>query len=357
MRLVEDTSDRNDAASILLNASSIDIQNQQKLFGSIVGLRVAVQPVIAAIDRLPANKFALDYICELNPDIDEKSTELAMEADKFLASLIVLQDKLWERIEDINESGLEISYDESESDIDENTNVLTEPTENNLWEIRKRRYRESASIQELDFLKRMNKRQKKIHDYCLCDADMWKSHCQPSVQKSFKALDQSISWHVKFAMNDAARALSRCSIPASNAKIITPEWEVDHITELEKKMPHMSTALRNAMSFERYDDKDLYVSLLNSAVRGSAAKAGGFKSSSHEGGAQNDLERLRDLRLKSREMQAKKLVDRRASKGRKIRYKEIPKLVAFMAPMPRVRTLDAEVAGRLVESAFQQESI
>ena len=77
-----------------------------------------------------------------------------------------------------------------------------------------------------------------------------------------------------------------------------------------------------------FDDSKVYQQLLKDFVANSANK-------SAEGNA--SMERLRSS-TKHKNHSNKKDVDRRASKGRKIRYKEIPKLVNFTFPLSRPKT-------------------
>jgi protein AATF/BFR2 len=83
----------------------------------------------------------------------------------------------------------------------------------------------------------------------------------------------------------------------------------------------------NTAGVTKFDDSKLYQQLLKDFVANSTSTA--------EGGSAAAAERLRKSRSKNAVM---KDVDRRASKGRKIRYKEIPKLVNFTFPLSRPST-------------------
>jgi protein AATF/BFR2 len=72
---------------------------------------------------------------------------------------------------------------------------------------------------------------------------------------------------------------------------------------------------------DRLDDSKVYQQLLKDFVAHSTAAANG-----------NGVGRLQ---VSKSAQNKKKQVDRRASKGRKIRYKEIPKLVNFTFPLSR----------------------
>lgn len=76
-----------------------------------------------------------------------------------------------------------------------------------------------------------------------------------------------------------------------------------------------------------FDDSKVYQQLLKDFVANSANSAGN-----------TSMDRPSTQKQNKNTNSAKKQVDRRASKGRKIRYKEIPKLVNFTFPLSRPNT-------------------
>lgn len=123
-----------------------------------------------------------------------------------------------------------------------------------------------------------------IMKYCLNVADEWHEKTKTPNRKNLKALDQSISAQMEYVMNDPdARAVKRCR----------------GITE------------------EEYDDAPLYAAILKESV---------------QRGASGDEYTAMKMASKFGKKVTTKEVDRRASKGRKIRYSAIEKLVSFMAP-------------------------
>jgi len=87
---------------------------------------------------------------------------------------------------------------------------------------------------------------------------------------------------------------------------------------------------KSTQSMLLFDDSKVYQQLLKDFVANSTNGAAGADSST---------ERLRSsTKNKNNNNISKKDVDRRASKGRKIRYKEIPKLVNFTFPLSRPNT-------------------
>ena len=94
---------------------------------------------------------------------------------------------------------------------------------------------------------------------------------------------------------------------------------------------------------EEYDDGPLYAALLKESV---------------QRGASGDEYSAMKMASKFGKKQSTKEVDRRASKGRKIRYSKIEKLVNFMAPRPvplseGVPITDERLINAFVNSVFQ----
>ena len=125
-----------------------------------------------------------------------------------------------------------------------------------------------------------------IMEYCLIQADIWHERTKAPNRNNLKALDQSISSQMEYVMNDPdQRAVKRCR----------------GVTE------------------DEYDDGPLYAALLKESV---------------QKGASGDEYAAMRMASKFGKKASTKEVDRRASKGRKIRYSKIDKLVNFMAARP-----------------------
>ena len=141
----------------------------------------------------------------------------------------------------------------------------------------------SVSGSSWDQIESLNKR---IMKYCLGVADEWHEKTKTPNRKNLKALDQSISAQMEYVMNDPdARAVKRC----------------------------------RGVTDEEYDVAPLYAAILKESV---------------QRGASGDEYTAMKMESKFGKKPSTKEVDRRASKGRKIRYSSIEKLVNFMAPRP-----------------------
>lgn len=151
---------------------------------------------------------------------------------------------------------------------------------------------------------------KAVMTYCLSEADTYHERTKNPARKGLKLLDQSISSQMEFVMADPdKRAVKRC----------------------------------RGASEEEYDDGPLYAALLKESV---------------QKGASGDEYQAMKLASKFGRKSATKEVDRRASKGRKIRYTAIEKLTNFMAPRPvplseGIPVTDETLIAAFVNSVFQ----
>lgn len=145
-------------------------------------------------------------------------------------------------------------------------------------------------------------------------------------EKKLKLLQSSVTEQVDAVLANKERILARAHLRRDDANVLGAD-----------------VALRGAEGSaderdeETFDDSEFYSQLLKSFVEANAAN----------GGAALDA----TVAAKRRKAKRRKTVDRRASKGRKLRYTVHEKLVNFMAPRPRDATAMA-VADSLYGSVF-----
>lgn len=126
--------------------------------------------------------------------------------------------------------------------------------------------------------------------------------------KAMKALYQPISKQVDEILSDRER-LNRRAHPKAISGSILGEKHIDYKEEeLDKEV---------------YDDSEFYQALLKEFLNSKTSEESAAAQSSVSGNL-----------LHSNQKNQKKQVDRRASKGRKLRFAPQPKLVNFMAPEP-----------------------
>lgn len=165
----------------------------------------------------------------------------------------------------------------------------------------------SASDSSWSSIESLNKQ---IMSFCLLIADEWHEKTKGPNTKNLKALDQSISAQMDYVMSDPdQRAVKRC----------------------------------RGSSEDEYDDAPLYAALLKESV---------------QRGASGDDYRAMKMASKFGKKVGAKEVDRRASKGRKVRYTAIEKLQNFMAARPvplseGIPITNEELVNAFVNSVFQ----
>lgn len=132
--------------------------------------------------------------------------------------------------------------------------------------------------------------------------------------QKLKVMGADISKQVQEVMADDDRLISRSRPPAAGLAVVA--------------QPSASTDPRFAVNgyyVEGFDDSEFYQQLLREYVASTAAEAGGVAGS-------HDFAAL----ITKHKSKKREGVDRRATKGRKLKYVAHPKLVSFMAPVPYV---------------------
>jgi len=182
-----------------------------------------------------------------------------------------------------------------------------------------------------------------VLEWALETADDWKEKTRLDARRSFKVLDQSFRLQMQvFSETEPEKLRKRCTPAVGKHKVLgaasssggpadtgestkssllqgpsNPDKEADKEADVEEE------SVKNI-----FDDKDFYVQLLREVLASN--------SSSVLGASQDEKELRAELQgRRASKRKAKAEVERRASKGRKIRYKAIEKLQNFMASRPR----------------------
>ncbi|KAK3262489.1 hypothetical protein CYMTET_28657, partial [Cymbomonas tetramitiformis] len=160
----------------------------------------------------------------------------------------------------------------------------------------------------------MEKMHQVMMPYCMSSLDMWhrKSFLATgsgaaSTKSQLQALNQSITSQVAMALRNPERLLQRSRVPVR----ALPRRPCDPEAVVPPTSANVLEETEDMRDEDTYDDTEFYLQLLKELV---------------DGGGAGDGSQLAG-RVKRR-----KTVDRRASKGRKIRYDIQEKLVNFMAP-------------------------
>jgi len=175
-----------------------------------------------------------------------------------------------------------------------------------------------------------------VMDWGLGVADEWKERTRLDARRSFKVLDQSLSSQMRAASEAEPEKLRRrCTPPPGRHKVfgIPSQPAASSGNEVGANSTEDVEEERDI-----FDDRDFYVQLLREVL---------------QSGAQGGSEETRELQMELQGRRASKKrnraeVERRASKGRKIRYVPIEKLQNFCASRPRSNNTTGTILDPLV---------
>lgn len=283
-----DTQDRNAERKRRKETSAekkraLEAQNQTKIYNHLLETRILLQ---RAVNKVNDSSNSGNTNDSLQPDTDSTSSgksSFRETCDTLLAKLLQTRNQL----------SSEPPTEESESDstCNEKYEALLRPSASSSANLNKTLQEEYETHRD-DWKKILNRKHKSL-----------RLHSGVTAKSQFRIMDSSFWEQV-----DA-----------------TVEYE--EIRQNDEKSSSSTSSTKSSMAF---DDSKVYQMLLKDFVANSASSAVGGDTSK---------EALRSSKkYKNNNGSKKKDVDRRASKGRKLRYKEIPKLVNFTFPLSRPNT-------------------
>ncbi|KAJ3254420.1 hypothetical protein HK103_007214 [Boothiomyces macroporosus] len=269
------------------------VKSQLTLWDGILDLRVRIQKGVEAANILPQHSVYYDHLNE--EGVDEKVQEATGALQSLLNNLVDMRMNL---LDNSNEKfDISIKRKRDEDDIDEWLH--------STWE---------------EVLQPMEKGFKK---YKYDTIEKWNNKVQVAnsvtLQKKFKVINQSIVSQLQAIENDTDRLIKRTQLNRGNYKIIGKIESAPENDE-ETRDKHL-----NDYDKEIFDDGDYYQQLLKELIESRLTDT-----------EDPVLLGMRYAQLKQlQNKKAKKNVDTKASKGRKIRYHVQEKIQNFMAPEPR----------------------
>ncbi|KEP63472.1 UNVERIFIED_CONTAM: hypothetical protein HHA_312618 [Hammondia hammondi] len=375
------------------------VQRQQSIVSDLLALRIRLNGALRETNRLPNAHMFTALMGEAfesykvgntaeTSSLADSLKGLRDEAAGLLSDLLSLQRALFEQ------SGLKLdAEDEDDADDEddaEESGVYTPENggghEIESWGTRRKRWLAAQGAADSARASRGEKRKRageeeaasededsgceasvwaenvdalwrrKSRRLCLENADAWHTTVDPRSQ-AFKALSQPPSQQLQHAMSTQfsrllARALRSAHIPPPSSPgnkahasdgACTPCHVVGCSTlqrlqalgedeeQGEEKADGDEASFTDLLKHDFYDDGDFYVELLKHVIQ-----QGGALDSS------DSLDREKNLlKLRNKLNRGRKDVDRRASKGRKIRYQPIEKLQNLMTATPWQPNLDA----------------
>ncbi|OUZ99351.1 Apoptosis-antagonizing transcription factor [Macleaya cordata] len=257
------------------------VKNQKVLWDKTLEFRFLLQKVFSSSNKLPQEPHRSSF-CGSDKAIDKAYSDLITSSEQTINCLLELQEALLEK----NPSVVQIT--------DGNTNESSKVTERS-------KSLDVGSDEEWLPIQRMHSRIASFRDNSI---DKWQRNIQVTTGAAgFKgklhAFNQNISEQVAAYMRDPSRMIKRMQLRRSTVGIFGGDANVDGDPEL-------------------LDDSEFYQQLLKE-----------FFESYNPASSESAFYALKRLQTKKR-----KIVDRRASKSRKIRYHVHEKIVNFMAPEP-----------------------
>ncbi|VFQ74904.1 unnamed protein product [Cuscuta campestris] len=261
------------------------VKNQKALWDKTLELRFLLQKAFSSSNRLPQEPMKSSF-CEYGDEVGEAYSDLIGSSVKTLESILELQEALLERNPSIIQS-----TDGSE--------VLEVSHQSN-----------GESDEEWSQIAQMHSRMASFRDKSI---DKWQRRTQvttgaAAVNGKLHAFNQSISQQVSNYMRDPSKMINGMQLNTSAVALFGVAPDLTTTQE----------GIRADGSPELLDDSDFYQQLLKE-----------FFDSVDPSTSENTFYALKRLQTKKR-----KIVDRRASKSRKIRYNVHEKIVNFMAPQP-----------------------
>ncbi|XP_076956446.1 uncharacterized protein LOC143631618 isoform X2 [Bidens hawaiensis] len=267
------------------------VKNQRAIWDKTLEFRIVLQKPYSSSNRLPQEPIR-SVFCNSNEDVKEAYSDLIDSTKKTLDSILKLQETLVEKnpsIMDAAEEGDAGQYSKSMDDLKDSSEVDEE------W----------LQISQM---------QSRIAPFRNTSVDKWQRKTQVTsgaagMKNKFQAFNQNISEQVSSYMRDPSRMIKGMQ----QRRSVVPVFGDVSDSTLNK-----DEVINGDGDPELLDDSEFYQQLLRE-----------FLETVDAGSSETAFYALKRLQTKKR-----KIVDRRASKSRKIRYHVHEKIVNFMAPEP-----------------------
>ncbi|MFS8006494.1 putative apoptosis-antagonizing transcription factor, AATF leucine zipper-containing [Helianthus anomalus] len=265
------------------------VKNQRALWDKTLEFRFLLQKSFSTSNRLPQEPVRSAF-CNSSEEVKEAYSDLIDSTKKTLDSILKLQEILVEKNPSIMDAATEGDAARSSKSLDA--------------------FRNSTEEDEEWF--RISQMQSRIAPFRNISVDKWQRKTQVTsgaagMKNKFQAFNQNISDQVASYMRDPSRMIKGMQ----QRRSVVPVF--GDVSNKDK-----DEAMNADGDPELLDDSEFYQQLLRE-----------FFETVDAGSSETAFYALKRLQTKKR-----KIVDRRASKSRKIRYHVHEKIVNFMAPEP-----------------------
>ncbi|XP_068637579.1 uncharacterized protein [Aristolochia californica] len=270
------------------------VKNQKALWDKTLELRFLLQKAYSNSNKLPQEPMRSSF-CKSDDAIDEVYNDLVTSAEKTLNCMLELQEAILEKNPAITQS---LNGRDKESGNGEDASSAADSEIDEMWS-------------------RIHRMNRSIVQFRNSSIDKWQRKTQVTTgAAAFKgklhAFNQNISDQVAAFMRDPSRVIERMQLRRSSVSIIGEvAGETVNVTEEGRNVDGDPELL---------DDSEFYQQLLKE-----------FLESCDLTSSETTFYALKKLQTKKR-----KIVDRRASKSRKIRYNVHKKIINFMDRKPIV---------------------
>lgn len=269
------------------------VKNQKALWDKTLEFRFLLQKAFANSNRLPQEPVRSSF-CDSDEVVGMAYADVITSSKKTLESLLELQEALLEKNPSISQSSNGDSGQVTKKHSKDSTNLDAE--------------------EDIDWL-RISEMQKRIAPFRNKSIDKWQRKTQvitgaAAMTGKLQAFNQNISEQVAAYMRDPTKMVKQMQQRRSTIGVFGAVPEVMGNARGEETCPDGDPELLN--------DTEFYQQLLKE-----------FLENVDPSSTETTFYALKRLQTKKR-----KIVDRRASKSRKIRYNVHEKIVNFMAPQP-----------------------
>ncbi|KAJ1615173.1 hypothetical protein OIY81_212 [Cryptosporidium canis] len=268
------------------------VKNQRKIWSELLAIRIFTQNVLKSANKLPPTG--------LLPFLDQEARSQLDDIRKDILELTMMSHEIQTHLNRCNKRlKSHINDDTAKSGV---FGQMSSKSSNKRVKA------------ELDFWDKYTQLPDNAFEWCIDVSDEWKKNTQIEIRKDFKVLNQPLRAQIQQTLLNKEHVLNKSRPNANSLDLIG----IDFLRE------KVDPILIHEISKEIYDDSDSFVSLLKEIISSKTINDSNLNSVSSS--------------LLHKGKKTTNNVDRRASKGRKIRYVPIPKLENFMASYPSLHT-------------------
>ncbi|XP_009327400.1 PREDICTED: protein AATF [Pygoscelis adeliae] len=323
------------------------VKNQLALWDQLLEGRIKMQKALVTVNRLPQPDTYPVFRKEGGQEFDNAVENCCKALEALLKVLVDLQDELLYQY-----PGTRHLVDGKQSKTESDDEILSSSDDEQVDKAQeKRRSLPKRKLKMEDYPELIAKRYADFRTYRNNVLQKWHDKTKLAsgkMGKGFGAFERSILTQIDHIMMDKERLLRRTQTKRSVYTVLGKQEQESH--PVPESLPENSEVLPQSDSNrhlkdideEIFDDDDFYHQLLRELIE--------RKTTSLDPNDQVAMGR-QWLAIQKLRSKIKKKVDRKASKGRRIRYHVHSKLVSFMAPIDHC-TMNDDARTELYRSLF-----